>query len=233
MGGGDLEDLSSKKLIRKISDSLTSLLHPLFIDHGHPFKDRLAISTRRAGGLITVVLLEEFDEAIQFPVIHLDKFTHFQVEHLFKFGNLHDVHVLWFDEIFEVNRCEGPFPWQGKEIQEVSIVTTVFISFHVLEKERGLLKSLGDFEMLVPDRLIMGNILWPYPGRFQKLYRVRQLPVKTEVTRILEVTVVFFLSFPGGMAIMINMFVIVGTLPEAYVVDDQFEITSDGLPDRF
>jgi hypothetical protein len=103
----------------------------------------------------------------------------------------------------------------------------------MLEKERGLLESLSDFEMLITDRFIMGNILWPYPGRFQKLYRVSQLPVKAEVTRILEITVVIFFSLPGGVAIMINMFVIVGTLPEADVVDNQFEITPDGFPDRF
>jgi len=141
--------------------------------------------------------------------------------------------MLWFDEIFEVNRCEGPFPWQGKEVQEISVVTAVLISFHMLEKERGLLESLRDFEMLVPDPFIMGNIFWPYPGRFQKLYRVGQFPVKAEVTWILEITVVLFFSLPGGVAIMIDMFVIVGTLPEADVVDDQFEIALDGLPDRF
>jgi hypothetical protein len=103
----------------------------------------------------------------------------------------------------------------------------------MLEKERGLLKSLGDFEMLVADRFIMGDILWSYPGRFQKLYRVGQFPVKAEVTRILEITVILFLSLPGGVTIMIDMFVIIGTLPEADVVDDQFEIAPDSLPDRF
>jgi hypothetical protein len=141
--------------------------------------------------------------------------------------------VLWFDEIFKVNRREGPFPGQGKEIQKVSIVTAVLIGFHMLEKERGPLETLRNFEMLVSDRFIMGNILWPYPGRFQKLYRVGQFPVKAEVTRILEITVVLFFSLPGGVAIMIDMFVIVGTLPEADIVDDQFEITLDSFPDRF
>jgi hypothetical protein len=141
--------------------------------------------------------------------------------------------MLWFDEIFEVNRGKGPFPWQGKEVQEISVVTAVLISFHMLEKERGLLESLRDFEMLITDGFVMGNIFWTYPGRFQKLYGVGQFPVKAEVTRILEITVVIFFSLPGGMAIMIDMFVIVGTLPEADIVDDQFEIALDGLPDRF
>jgi hypothetical protein len=220
MGGRDLEDLSGKKFIRKISDSSASLLHPLFIHHSHLFKDGLTISTGRAGGLITVVLFEEFDEAIQLPVIHPDEFTHFQVKDLFQLGDLHDIHMLWLDKIFQVDGGEGPFSRQGKQVQKISVVTAVLISSHMLEKERGLLKSLRDFEMLIPDRFIMGNILWPYPGRFQKLCRVSQLPVKAEVTGILEITVVLFFSLPGGMAIMIDMFVIVGTLPEADVVDN-------------
>jgi hypothetical protein len=196
MGGRDLEDLSSEEFIRKISDSLASLLHPLFVHHGHLFKDGLTISTHRTRGLITVVLFEEFDETIQLPVIQLDEFTHFQVEDLFQLGNLHDVHVLWFDEIFEVNRGEGTFPWQGKKVQEVSIIAAVLISFHMLEEERGPLESLGDFKMLVPDRFIMGNVFRPYPGRFQKFHRDSQFPVKAEVTRILEITVVIFFSLP-------------------------------------
>jgi hypothetical protein len=140
--------------------------------------------------------------------------------------------MLRFDEIFEVNRRERPFPGQGEEIKEVSIVTTVLIGPYMLEEKRGPLESLCDFEMLITDVFIMGNIFRPYPWGFQELYRIGQFSVKAEVTRILKITVVLFFSFPGGMAIMINMFVIVGTLPEADIVDDQFEITLDGLSDR-
>jgi hypothetical protein len=102
----------------------------------------------------------------------------------------------------------------------------------MLEKERGLLKSLRDLEMLIADRFVMGNILWPYPGGFQELHRVGQFPVEAEVTRVLEITVVLFFSLPGGVAIMIDVLVIVGTLPEADIVDDQFEIAFDNLTDR-
>jgi hypothetical protein len=233
MGGRDLEDLSGKKFVRKIPDSPASLLHPLFIHHRHLLKDGIAISTSRTGRLITIVLLEKFEKAIQLPVIHLDEFTHFQVKDLLQFGDLHDVHMFGFDEIFEMEGSESSLSREGEEIQDVSIVTAVLIGPHMLEKEGGPFETLCDFEMLVTDLFIMGDIFRPYPGRFQELYRVGQFAIKAEIAGILEIAVIFFLSLPGGMAIMIDMLVIVGTLPEADVVDDQFEIALEGLSDRF
>jgi len=84
MEGRDLEDLSSEKFIRKISDSSASLLHPLFVHHGTLQRQSHNID-RLSSGLITVVLFGRIDETIQLPVVHLDEFTHFQIEDLFQF----------------------------------------------------------------------------------------------------------------------------------------------------
>ena len=165
-----------------------------------------------------------FDEASSFRLSSLDQFPHLQVEDLFQFGDLHDVHMLGLDEIFEVNRGEGPFPRKGKEVQEIPIIAPVFISPDMFEEERGPLKSLSDFEMIITDRFIMRDILWPDPGGFQEFHRVRQFSVEAEVAGILEIAVLILFSLPRGMAIMIDMFEVVGTLPEADVVDDQFQL---------
>src|SRR4030042_4543249 len=94
----------------------------------------------------------------------------------------------------------------------------------MFEKKRGAFKTLCDFEMIVAQILIVANIFRPNPGRVQKLHRVHQFSVKAEITRILKVAILILFSFSRGMTVMVDVLIIIGTLPEADIIDDQFEI---------
>jgi hypothetical protein len=91
----------------------------------------------------------------------------------------------------------------------------------VFQKERGSFKSFCDFKMIVTQILVVRNIFWSDPRGFEKFHRVHQFSVKAEVTWILEIAVLILLSAPRGMAIVVDMFEIIRTLPKADIVDDQ------------
>ena len=115
--------------------------------------------------------LEMLDEAIQLPVIELDQFPDLEIEDLLQFRDLHDVDMLWLDEIFEMDRGKGPLSRKGEEIQEISVVTPILIGPDMFEKERGPFESLRNFEMVITDLFVMGDVFRPDPGRFEELHR--------------------------------------------------------------
>jgi hypothetical protein len=108
----------------------------------------------------------------------------------------------------------------------------IFIGLHMLKEERSTFKTLCDLEMIVADILIVGSILGPDPRRFKEFHRFHQFSIKAKVTGILEIAIILFLPLPRGMPVVINMFVIIGTLPEADVVDDQLQVAPYCLSDR-
>jgi hypothetical protein len=140
--------------------------------------------------------------------------------------------MLGLDEIVQVNRREGPFSGKGEKIQKVSVIMAILISHDMLEEKRGALKALCNFEMIITQFFIMSNILGPDPGGFQQLHRVHQFSIKAEISRILKITVLHLFSLPGGVAVMIDVFIIVGALPEADIINDQFEVALHRLSDR-
>ncbi len=129
------------------------------------------------------------DEPIQLSVIELDQFPDLQIEDLPQFRDFHDIHVFRLNEVFQMERGEGPFPWKGEKIEEVSIVTAILIGLDVLKKERGPFESLRDFEMVVAQLFIVTEVFRPDPRRFEKLHRIHQFSVEAEIARILEVAV--------------------------------------------
>jgi hypothetical protein len=128
---------------------------------------------------------------------------------------------------------ESPSSREREKIQDISVIAPVFIDPDVFKEKRSSFKSLRDFEMLVSDGLIVMDILGPYPWRFQKLYRVRQFSVKAEISWILEVACLVFFAAPRGMAVVIDMFVVIRTLPQADIIQNQLQIALHGLADRF
>jgi hypothetical protein len=78
----------------------------------------------------------------------------------------------------------------------------------------------------------VADILRPDPGGFQELHGVHQFSVEAKVSWILKITIPIFLSLSRGMAIVIDMFIIIGALPEADVIDDQFQIALHCFSDR-
>jgi hypothetical protein len=141
--------------------------------------------------------------------------------------------MLGLDKIFQMDRGESPLSGKGEEVQEVSVIPAIFIDPDIFKEKRSSLKTLCDFETLIADGFVVLDILRPDPGRLQEFHRVGQFSVKAEISRILKITVLLFLSLPRGMAIVIDVFVIVGALPEADIIDDQFQMTLHRFPDRF
>jgi len=141
--------------------------------------------------------------------------------------------MLGLDKIFQMDRGKSPLSGKGEEVQEVSIVPAVFIDPDIFEEKRRPLETLRDFETLVTDGFIVTDILRPDPRGFQQLHRIGQLSVEAKVSRILKITVLLFLSLSGGMAIVVDVLEVVGTLPEADIIDDQFQMTLHRFPDRF
>jgi hypothetical protein len=117
------------------------------------------------------------------------------------------------DKIFKMNRGKGPLPGKGEKVQKVSIIAAIFIGHDIFKKKGSAFKTLCDFEAIVTYCLIVRGILWSDPGRFQELHRIHQFSVKAEITWILKITILIFFSFPRGMAIMIDVFVIIRALP--------------------
>ena len=171
------------------------------------------------------------DKAVEFPVVHLDEVPDLQIEDLPEFGDLQDVYVLRLDEIFEMKRRKCAFSRKSEKVEDIAIKAPVFISLDVLQEKGSSLEALRDFEMIIADILVMGKVLGPYPGGFEELHRFRQLPVEAEVAGILEIAVGFLLALPRGMAVMVDVFKVIGTLPEADIVDDQFQVAFHRLPD--
>jgi len=141
--------------------------------------------------------------------------------------------MLGFDKIFEMQGSEGPLPGEGEEIEKVSLVALGFISPDMFQEKRGPLKTLNDFEMVIPDRFVRRDIFRPDPWRFQELHRVRQFSIEAKVAGILEITIIILLVLSRGMAIMVHMFEVVGALPETDIVDDQLQMALDRFLDGF
>jgi hypothetical protein len=231
MTPGGLEDLSGEELVGKIFHPLGAFLQFILFDDGRFFKDIFTVPAMGAGGLIAVSCLEMLDEAVEFPVVHLDEIPDFKIEDLPKLGDLQDVHVLRLDEILEMKRGKGPLSRKGKKVEDIPVKTPVFIGLDVFEEKRRPFEALRDFEMVITDIFVMGKVLGPYPWGFEELHRFRQFPIEAEVAGILEITVGFLLTLPRGMAVMVDVLKIIGTLPEADVIDDQLQVTLHRLPD--
>jgi hypothetical protein len=191
-----LKDLSGEKFIRKFLHPLRSLFQFTFFDDGRFFKHSFAVPAAGAGGLIAVLRLEMLDEAVEFPVVHLDEFTDFEIEDLSQFRDLQDVDMFRLDEVFEMEWRKGALSRKGKKVEDVPIVTPIFIGLDVFEKKGRSLEPLCDLEMIIADRFVMGEVLGADPGGFEEFHRVCQFSVEAEVTRILEVAVGLLLPFP-------------------------------------
>jgi hypothetical protein len=98
------------------------------------------------------------------------------------------------DKVFKVNRGKCPFSRKGEKVKEISIVTAIFISLNMFEKEWGLLKTFCDFKMVVAQILIVRDVFWSDPRRLEKLHRIRQLSIKAEISWVLEIAIFFLLS---------------------------------------
>ena len=65
------------------------------------------------------------------------EFAHLEIKDLLQFRDLHDVDMLRLDKVVEMDRGKGPLSRKGKEIQEIPVVTPVFIGPDVFEQERA------------------------------------------------------------------------------------------------
>ena len=111
-------------------------------------------------------------------------------------------------------------------------MTAILIGLDVLKKERGPFESLRDFEMVVAQLFIVTEVFRPDPRRFEKLHGIHQFSVEAEIARILEVAVLLFFSRPRSVTIVVDVFKIIRTLPEANIVDNELEVASHRLSDR-
>ncbi len=221
MGTGDFEDLTGDELFRKILDPLGSGSQSLVVHHRDFLEDIFAVKALGTGSLIAVPFLEMIDKPIQLPVVHPDQFPDFQVKDLAQLRDLHDIHMFRLDEVLQMDGGKCPLPRKGEKVQEIPLIAPVLIGLHMFYEERGSFKSLRDLKMVVTEALIVTEIFRPDPRGFEKFHRVHQFSVKAEVTWILEIAVLILLSAPRGMAIVVDMFEIIRTLPKADIVDDQ------------